>query len=169
MQAPQVQASWMPRQDYVVFYHGTARASKKWPRENWIAIATMLAPCGMPILLPWGNAEEKQEAEQMAAHIPQARVLPPLAMLEAVALSQRAALAVGVDTGLTHIAAAYERPTVEIYCDSPRWKTEGNWSPRIVNLGDVGQPPSVAEVEQAIHGLLGGLPTEVPTERAIKQ
>jgi heptosyltransferase-1 len=55
---------------------------------------------------------------------------------------------------LTHIAAAAVAPTVEIYCDSPRWKTEGNWSPRIVNLGDTGSPPSVAEVVAAARGLL---------------
>ena len=61
---------------------------------------------------------------------------------------------VGVDTGLTHIAAAFARPTIEIYCDSPRWKTEGNWSPNIINLGDRGAPPSVAEVLAAAQSLL---------------
>ncbi|MBW8897540.1 MAG: lipopolysaccharide heptosyltransferase I, partial [Massilia sp.] len=60
----------------------------------------------------------------------------------------------GVDTGLTHIAAAFVRPTVELYCDSPRWKTEGNWSPRIVNLGDMGTAPGVAEVVAAARRLL---------------
>jgi heptosyltransferase-1 len=60
-----------------------------------------------------------------------------------------------VDTGLTHIAAAYCRPTVELYCDSPRWKTEGNWSANIINLGDMGRPPSTDEVEAAIAVLLG--------------
>jgi heptosyltransferase-1 len=75
-------------------------------------------------------------------------------MMEAVLLAQHAALAIGVDTGLTHIAAAYNRPTIELYCDSPRWKTEGNWSPNIINLGDGGAPPSVAEVAAAVAGLL---------------
>jgi heptosyltransferase-1 len=75
-------------------------------------------------------------------------------MMDAVELARHAALAVGVDTGLTHIAAAFVRPTVEIYCDSPRWKTEGNWSPRIVNLGDTGSPPSSEEVIGASRRLL---------------
>jgi heptosyltransferase-1 len=137
-----------------VFYHGTARASKKWPQDNWVQAAQTVAEYRLPILLPWGNAAEKQEAEQLAARIPNSSVLPQLPMLDAVLLSQRAALVLGVDTGLTHIAAAYERPTVEIYCDSPRWKTEGNWSPNIINLGDVGQAATVPEVQQAIHQLL---------------
>ena len=48
----------------------------------------------------------------------------------------------------------YCRPTVEIYGDSPRWKTEGTWSPNIVNLGEEGAPPGVADVMAAVDGLL---------------
>ena len=143
---------WMPAGDYAVFFHGTARDAKKWAPAHWIALGRALAP--LPILLPWGSPREKQEAEALAAALPNARVLPKLSMMDAVELARHAALAVGVDTGLTHIAAAFVRPTVEIYCDSPRWKTEGNWSPRIVNLGDTGAPPTVEQVVAAARGLL---------------
>ncbi|WP_426115285.1 lipopolysaccharide heptosyltransferase I [Massilia sp. PWRC2] len=145
--------AWMPAAPYVVFFHGTARAAKKWPSAHWIALGRQLAP--MPVLLAWGSAAEKIEAEAIAAGLPQAQVLPQLSMEEAVRLARNAALAVGVDTGLTHIAAAFVRPTVEIYADSPRWKTEGNWSPLIVNLGDQGDPPSVDQVAAAALALLG--------------
>jgi heptosyltransferase-1 len=144
--------AWMPQGPYAVFFHGTAREAKKWPLASWIATGQALAPT--PVLLPWGSPSEKQEAEALAAALPNARVLPKLSMMEAVELARHAALAIGVDTGLTHIAAAFVRPTVEIYCDSPRWKTEGNWSPRIVNLGDSGAPPTVAQVVAAAHALL---------------
>lgn len=144
--------AWMPPEDYAVFFHGTARAAKKWDTANWIETGRALAP--MPVLLPWGSQEEKSEAEQIAASLPNARVLPKLSMMEAVELARDAALAIGVDTGLTHIAAAFVRPTVEIYCDSPRWKTEGNWSPRIVNLGDTGAAPSATEVIAAARALV---------------
>lgn len=144
--------AWMPSEDYAVFFHGTARDAKKWPAAHWIALGQALAP--MTILLPWGSPREKEEAERLAQALPHARVLPQLSMMDAVELARHAALAVGVDTGLTHIAAAFVRPTVEIYADSPRWKTEGNWSPRIVNLGDTGAPPAVAEVAAAARRLL---------------
>jgi heptosyltransferase-1 len=144
--------AWMPPEEYAVFFHGTARAAKKWDTANWIATGRALAP--MPVLLPWGSEDEKREAGQIAASLPNARVLPKLSMMEAVELARDAALAVGVDTGLTHIAAAFVRPTVEIYCDSPLWKTEGNWSPRIVNLGDMGAPPSADEVIAAARALV---------------
>lgn len=143
---------WMPAEPYAVFFHGTARAAKKWAPANWIALGAALAP--MPVLLAWGSPAEQREAEQLAAGMPNARVLPRLSMDDAVELARHAALAVGVDTGLTHVAAAFVRPTVEIYADSPKWKTEGNWSPRIVNLGDQGAPPAADEVIAAARRLL---------------
>jgi heptosyltransferase-1 len=144
--------AWMPPEDYAVFFHGTARDAKKWPTAHWIALGQALAP--LTVLLPWGSPREKEEAERLAAALPNARVLPKLSMMDAVELARHAGLAVGVDTGLTHIAAAFVRPTIEIYCDSPRWKTEGNWSPCIVNLGDTGAAPGVAEVVAAARRLL---------------
>lgn len=144
---------WMPAIDYAVFFHGTARDAKKWPTASWISTANALAP--MPVLLAWGSPDEKREAEAIAAGAPNAVVLPKLSMDEAIALARDAGLAIGVDTGLTHIAAAFVRPTIELYCDSPKWKTEGNWSPRIINLGDRGAPPSVPEVLAAVERLKG--------------
>jgi len=144
--------AFLPQEDYAVFFHGTARAAKKWADANWIALGKALAP--MPVLLPWGSEAERVDAEALAAGMPNARVLPRLSMMDAVTLAQHARLAVGVDTGLTHIAAAFVRPTIEIYCDSPKWKTEGNWSERIVNLGDLGTPPSSDEVVAAARRLL---------------
>ena len=147
--------AWLPSQPYAAFFHATARPSKQWAPERWVEVARLLASRDMPVLLPWGSEAEKQAAETLAAQMPNAGVLPKLSMMEAVLLAQRAALAIGVDTGLTHIAAAYNRPTIELYCDSPRWKTEGNWSPNIINLGDLGRPPSVEDVAGAIDSLLG--------------
>lgn len=154
LQPPASSPAWLPNEPYAVFFHGTARAAKQWPRESWIRLSESISSRGMPVLLPWGNEEERQAAESLASLMRNARVLPKLPLMEAVTLAQRARLAVGVDTGLTHIAAAYERPTVELYCDSPRWKTEGNWSGNIVNLGDEGRPPSVQEAEAAVAALL---------------
>ena len=144
--------AWMPAEPYAVYFHGTARQAKKWAASNWIALGRQLAP--LLILLPWGSADEKAEAEFIAASLPNARVLPKLSMDDAVTLARHAALAIGVDTGLTHIAAAFVRPTVELYCDSPRWKTEGNWSPNIINLGDRGAPPGLDQVLAAARLLL---------------
>jgi heptosyltransferase-1 len=155
LSAPPGQPDWLPQRPYAVFFHATARAAKQWAPAHWIALAAFLARRDMPVLLAWGDANELQAAEAFAAQMPNARVLPKLPMMDAVLLTARAALAVGVDTGLTHIAAAYCRPTIELYCDSPRWKTEGNWSSAIINLGDEGQPPDLAAVQAAVEQLIG--------------
>jgi heptosyltransferase-1 len=155
MKAPQAEPDWLPATPYAVFFHGTARAAKQWAPAHWVALAELLAARGLPVLLPWGSEDERSAAQQLAAQMPNARVLPKLPMMEAVLLAQRAAIVVGVDTGLTHIAAAFNRPTIELYCDSPRWKTEGNWSPNIINLGDLGEAPSVAQVAAALATLVG--------------
>ena len=155
LQAPQpARWPWMPETPYAVFLHGTARAAKQWPPAQWIRLGQDLAARGLPVLLPWGSAREQAAAQQLAAGIPGAVVLPALPLMQAVSLVQQARLVVGLDTGLTHIAAAYGKPTVELYCDSPRWKTEGNWSPHIVNLGDLGAPPAEEAVLSAALGLL---------------
>lgn len=152
---PAARPAFLPAEDYAVFFHGTARAGKKWAPAEWIATGRALAP--MPVLLAWGSAAEKADAELLAASLPNAVVLPSLSMDQVTQLARYAALAIGVDTGLTHIAAAFVRPTVEIYADSPKWKTEGNWSERIVNLGEQGAPPAGAEVIAAARRLLGAL------------
>ena len=159
LQAPPAGAlAWMPAQPYVVFFHGTARAAKQWPQAHWIALGQALALRGLPVLLPWGNGRERQAAQALASAIPGAQVLPALPLMEAVSLVRQARLVVGLDTGLTHIAAAYGRPTVELYCDSPRWKTEGNWSEAVINLGDTGVAPQVDQVQAAVARLLERAP-----------
>ncbi|HEY4075230.1 MAG TPA: lipopolysaccharide heptosyltransferase I, partial [Herbaspirillum sp.] len=127
LQAPAASDSlpWKDLDRYAVFFHGTAGADKQWPVDAWREVAAGLAARGMPVLLPWGSRKEQARAQQIAAQLPNVQVLPALTLMDAVALARNAALAIGVDTGLTHIAAAYCRPTIELYIASPRWKTEG--------------------------------------------
>jgi heptosyltransferase-1 len=147
-------SAWLPTAPYAVFFHGTARAAKQWAPAHWIELAHHLHGRGLQVLLPWGSDAEKAAAANMLRDMPNGVLLPRLPLMEAILLAQRAALVVGLDTGLTHVAAAFLRPTIELYTDSPRWKTEGNWSPNIVNLGDQGSPPDVASVMAAADGLL---------------
>ena len=98
------------------------------------------------MIFPWGSREERAVSTLLASQVPGALVSPAFSIEEAFSVIAGAALTVGVDTGLTHLAAVLDRPTVEIYCDSPRWKTEGYWSIRICNVGDMQNPPSVQEV-----------------------
>jgi len=154
---PEPVPACLPAGPYAMLFHATARAAKQWQPAHWVQVARTLNQRGIQVLLPWGSATERADAQALAAQMEQALVLPRISVMEAIALIRRATLVIGVDTGLTHIAAALRRPTIELYCDSPRWKTEGFWSPNIINLGDTGAPPSVGEVEAALMELTGTL------------
>jgi len=139
---------------YVLCFHSTAREAKRWANEHWIALGKDLAARGYQVVFPWGSAAEKLVSATLAEQIPGALVPPAFSIEEAFSVIAGAALTVGVDTGLTHLAAVLDKPTVEIYCDSPRWKTEGYWSQKIANVGDIQNPPSTQEVLQASLKLL---------------
>jgi len=139
---------------YVLCFHSTARESKRWSKQNWIALGKELSGRGYQVVFPWGNAAEKRLSQELAKQIPDALVPPAFSIEDAFSVINDAALTVGVDTGLTHLAAVLGKPTVEIYCDSPRWKTEGYWAKTICNVGDIESPPSALEVINASLDLL---------------
>lgn len=142
------------KQPYVVCFHSTAREAKRWSNENWVALGNALVSKGYQVVFPWGSAAERAVSVELASQINGAVVPQAFSIEEAFSVVSAAALTVGVDTGLTHLAAVLGKPTVEIYCDSPRWKTEGYWSNNICNLGDIQAPPSAEEVIEASLGLL---------------
>ena len=143
---------------YVLFFHTTARAAKQWSESNWMALGNALAKQGKQVILPWGNAQEKAVSERLSAQIAHSIISPAFNISEWFSVIANAALTVGVDTGLTHLSAMMNTPTIELYCDSPRWKTEAYWSGNVKNLGDTGQPPSLDAVLQSVETLLADAP-----------
>ena len=140
---------------YHVALHATSRDSKLWASENWHALLTQLHETDhLPVLLPWGNDSERARAQAIAAQLPFAQVCPPLTLLQAAHLLAHAQAIIGVDTGLLHLANATNRPTIGIYTDSNPAKTGVQESPWAVNLGGIGQPPSVSEVFNAVQRCL---------------
>jgi heptosyltransferase-1 len=135
---------------YVLCFHATARAAKRWPNENWVELGKVLSSQGYQLIFPWGSLDEMKISALMASQVPGAIVPRAFSIEEAYRLVAHAALTIGVDTGLTHLSAVLGKPTVEIYCDSPRWKTEGYWSKAIANVGDYKKSPLVGEVEHAV-------------------
>lgn len=141
---------------YALCFHCTARAAKRWADDHWIALGRMLVEQGTTPVFPWGSAAERTLSEALAAEVPGAVVPEAFSIAQAFPVVAGARLVVGVDTGLTHLAAILGVPTVELYCDSPRWKTEGYWSARIRNLGDRGEPPPLAAVADAVRDVGAG-------------
>ena len=143
---------WLPKAPYAVFLHATSQLRKCWPESHWLELATRLTASGYAFVLPWGNASERERAVRLAAALSAAHVAPRLDIGALARVLAGARFAVGVDTGLTHLAAALAIPVVGIFgATDPR--STGVFAPgRAVNLGGVGRFPAVDEVVAALGG-----------------
>lgn len=94
--------------------HGTTWDSKHLPERFWCELAERAAAAGMEVLVPWGNAQEEQRAMRIAARTP-ARVLERLPLDGLIDVIAGARLVIGVDSGLAHLGAALQVPTVVVY------------------------------------------------------
>jgi heptosyltransferase I len=151
--APPLAAPWLPAGDYAVLLTATSRADKEWPEADWLALGQALITMGMRCVLPAGSAAERERAERLAATLGRAVAAPPLGLTELAGLMAGARIVIGVDTGLTHLAAALDRPTVAIFCGSDPTLTGVFAGARAVNLGGIGKPPGAGEVLAACRKL----------------
>jgi heptosyltransferase-1 len=131
---------------YAVFLTMTSRADKLWPEERWVELGRALA---MRIVLPWGSEAERARAQRIAAALAGAEVPPRMTLDQLARLFARARAVVGVDTGLTHLAAATGVRTVGLYCGSDPALT-GVHASNARNLGVPGHPPSAPEALRAL-------------------
>ncbi|MDF3055333.1 MAG: rfaC [Gammaproteobacteria bacterium] len=100
---------------HVIFFHGTTRDDKEWPVPHWIELAKYCTAAGYQVLLPWGNEVEQKRAETIAAASIGTKVLPKTSLQELAILLSQASAVLAVDTGLGHLAAALNVPTVSLY------------------------------------------------------
>lgn len=126
----------------VVLLTMTSRDDKLWPEARWIELARAL---GAPAVLPWGTEAERARAQRIAAAVG-ATVAERMSLEELARLFAGARAVVGLDTGLTHLAAALGTPTVGIYCGSDPALTGLYGAPRAANAGAAGRPPATDEV-----------------------
>jgi heptosyltransferase-1 len=63
-------------------------------------------------------------------------------------------MVIGLDTGLTHLAAALQRPVIALFRASDPAKTGVLAAHSAINLGAQGSPPQVADVLAAVQSLL---------------
>ena len=147
-------APWLPAQPYCVLLSASSRADKLWPEADWLALAAALNARGLACVLPGGSAEERARAARLASAMAQAVAAPPMGIAELARLLAGAQLVVGVDTGLSHIAAALGRPTFCLFAGSHPELAGGYAGETAVNLGGAGSPPTAAQVIEAATGRL---------------
>ncbi len=99
----------------VVLLHGTTWASKRWSTDSWIALAKALLAEGLRPQVTYADAAEEATARAIVAGAPGTELIPRAPLGEVAGLIGRATAVVGCDTGLTHLAAALDRPTVALF------------------------------------------------------
>ncbi|ACO80602.1 lipopolysaccharide heptosyltransferase I, waaC [Azotobacter vinelandii CA] len=100
---------------YLLFLHGTTWDSKHWPESYWRELAERMGSAGWAVRLPWGNAVERDRAGRIAEGLASVEVLPRINLAGIAGILAGASACVAVDTGLGHLAAALDVPTVSLY------------------------------------------------------
>jgi heptosyltransferase-1 len=101
---------------FCVHIHSASWPSKHWLEENWRQLLQHLAARDFAVVLPWGSDEEKERAIRIAAADTGALVLPH--RLDGATLATvigQAECAVGVDSGLMHLATALGVPGIWLF------------------------------------------------------
>ena len=102
---------------YVVMCPFTTRPQKHWLQAQWPQLAkSVQSQWGFPGLVvgaPGDKAAAENIAKESGAACLSAAGLTSIGV--SAALIQKAALVVGVDTGMTHLGIAFQRPTVALF------------------------------------------------------
>ena len=146
--------AWRPAgsRPYAALIPCASRPEKLWPQQDWIDIGQQLRAKGMDVAVMWGSPDEEQRAQDIAQDIDGA-VPPFLTVAQVGDTLAHASLVIGLDTGMTHLAAAHGRPTLGIYCDHEPGLAGVTGPGQVISLGGKGQVPSLAAVTQALRTL----------------
>lgn len=100
---------------YCVFLHATTRDDKHWPESHWRELIGLLQESGLRIKLPWGAPHEEARAQRLAQGFDYVDVLPRLSLEKIAHVLAEAKFVISVDTGLSHLTAALDRPNITLY------------------------------------------------------
>ena len=104
----------LPR-DYLIFIPNTSCSSKHWPNYSWSLLIEEMTRQKVSVFIPWGNENERKNANRLTNKNRLAQVLPYLSLNELAAVLANAKAVVAVDTGLSHLSAALGIPTIVLY------------------------------------------------------
>lgn len=110
---------------FALFHPGTAFFTKQWPVENFARTAEFLAEKGIRVVAISSKSESQILKQLIAESKAPIVTFDDLTLPEITALASKAKLFVGNDSGMAHIAAAANTPTVVIFGSSNR----DHWRP----------------------------------------
>jgi heptosyltransferase-1 len=154
---------------FAVLNPGAGWGAKQWPADRYAEVARALGAQGIRSLINFGPGEEilarriEQRSDGYGAPV-------QLSIAELIAVTSRARLFVGGDTGPMHLAALLQIPVIAIFGPTDPART-GPYSEKCIVLRDIKSRTShkrsketesgllnitVAQVIAAAHALLGG-------------
>jgi heptosyltransferase I len=99
---------------FVILNPGSGWGAKSWPAERFAEVAKRLRELGLQCIVNFGP-NERQLADMVAEHSSGAARPISCSVTELVALTRRASLFVGGDTGPLHLAAGLNIPCVALF------------------------------------------------------
>jgi heptosyltransferase-1 len=119
----------------IAFIHGTSRQDKTWQLQNWVELGQRFAAHGLQIALVHGGVKELVTSQAIAAQLKDHSVVWPLLSLDELTPQLATCQgAIGVDSGVSHIAVALGLPHVQIYNFDTAWRTGPLGSARQVSV-----------------------------------
>ena len=100
--------------EFAILNPGAGWGAKKWPAERYGQVSEALAKCGLRSVVNYGPGEEGLAREVETASAGTGRAFQ-CSIGELIALTRRAKLFIGGDTGPLHLAAAMRIPVVGIF------------------------------------------------------
>lgn len=101
-------------EEFAIINPGAGWGAKRWPAERYGCVAGALTDCGVRVIVNYGPGEERLAHDVEAASRGSAKALS-CSITELIALTRRARLFIGGDTGPLHLAAALHVPVVAIF------------------------------------------------------
>ncbi|KJS05375.1 MAG: hypothetical protein VR73_12255 [Gammaproteobacteria bacterium BRH_c0] len=105
----------LPASPYLVLVTNASWENKYWTEERWRQLIARAGTQGYQVLLTWGSEQERQKTASLAEGLDNARVLPAMGLSEIAGMLMGSSGAICMDTGLAHVAAALDVPTVTLY------------------------------------------------------
>ncbi|TQV62872.1 MAG: glycosyltransferase family 9 protein [Halothiobacillaceae bacterium] len=117
---------------YAVIAPFTTRPQKHWFEDAWRELIPRLTrELGLPVVM-LGGPDDREAADRIAAGLQMHDLAGRTTLLEAAEIIRRSRLLIGVDTGLTHMGTAFERPTVALFGSTCPYLATGSARTRVI-------------------------------------
>lgn len=101
--------------NYSIFILNTTWITKHWPEKYWLQLITLMQQNNQQVVIPGGYHEEQLRIKKTFGHCENVTITENTNLQQMLQILAHANAIVSVDTGLSHLAAALNKPTITLY------------------------------------------------------